>query len=390
MAHMKLSGMDSGMTAVSNTFIDNYLTKADGEYVKVYLLLWRYFCGRSEITISEVADLLDDTEKDVLRALRYWSKKGLIAICEEGREITEICFRQPGADAAGAEAAVSMEADLTAGTQPLEDAEGDKEAAAGKVSAAQPGSRLLKGDRQAGDKGANRLPSGRTRPNKKEDSRSLSSAQRKKLALDEQFGQLVYIVGKYLGEPLGPAGSEVLGYLYETLGVSADLLEYLVEISVEAGHKSLHYIEKVALDWHERGIRTIQEAKEQADFNRRQYYQVLKAFGLGRRGPAPEEKKVMDVWFYDYGFQLEIVLEACNRTIGAIHEPSFEYAGKILSDWRKKGVRSRGDIEALDAAFAKERESSRGRRSEPGKTNRFHNFDQVGYDYDAIVKELNS
>ena len=38
---------------------------------------------------------------------------------------------------------------------------------------------------------------------------------------------------------MGPAGSEVLGYLYETLGVSADLLEYLVEISVEAGHKSL-------------------------------------------------------------------------------------------------------------------------------------------------------
>ena len=133
----------------------------------------------------------------------------------------------------------------------------------------------------------------------------------------------------------------------------------------------------------------MEDAREQAEICRKQYYQVLKAFGLTRRGPAPEEKKVMDMWFYDYGFQMDIVLEACSRTIRSIHEPSFEYAGGILADWKKKGVRSRGDIEALDEAFAKEREAKKGQRKETAKPNRFHNFDQVGYDYDAIVKELN-
>ena len=97
----------------------------------------------------------------------------------------------------------------------------------------------------------------------------------------------------------------------------------------------------------------------------------------------------MDMWFYDYGFQLDIVLEACSRTINAIHEPSFKYAGGILADWKKKGVRSRSDIEALDQAFAKEQETKKGQRKETAKPNRFHNFDQVGYDYDAIVRELN-
>ena len=96
----------------------------------------------------------------------------------------------------------------------------------------------------------------------------------------------------------------------------------------------------------------------------------------------------MDVWFYDYGFQLDIVLEACSRTINSIHEPSFKYAGGILADWKKKGVRSRSDIDALDQAFAKEQETKKGQRKEAAKPNRFHNFDQVGYDYDAIVKEL--
>ena len=59
-----------------------------------------------------------------------------------------------------------------------------------------------------------------------------------------------------------------------------------------------------------------------------------------------------------------------------------------MADWKKKGVRSRSDIDALDQAFAKEQETKKGQRKAAVKPNRFHNFDQVGYDYDAIVKEL--
>lgn len=367
MGNILLSGADSRVTVIDNLFIDCYLTKADGEYVKVYLLLWRYFSDKKEITISQLADLLDDTEKDVLRALRYWDKQGLLTVSmDEDREVTEICFHSPAAARAEAEAAVSVSAA----------AEGRPEGG-GKPKA-------------AGAKGGQPAAAAeRTRQEKRSQVPALDSARRRQLAVDEEFGQLVYIVGKYLGKPLGATGSDVLGYLYGELHMSADLLEYLVEVSVDAGHKSLHYIEKVALDWHERGIRTVEEARERTEICSRQYYQVLKAFGLSRRGPAPEEKKVMDVWFYEYGFQLDIVVEACNRTIGTIHEPSFEYAGKILADWQKKGVKSRKDIETLDAAFLKGRESGRERRQETAKPNRFHNFDQVGYDYDAIVNEMN-
>lgn len=357
MANIILTGTDSQVTAVPNAFIDRYLPEADGEYVKIYLLLWRYFSDKKNITIPQLADLLDDTEKDVLRGLRYWSRKGLLQItADDKKEITGICFLEiPGLPDTEAAAAAEMTSE-TVSEIPAEIPE-------------------------------RRVP--QTEARKKTQPHAPSSARRKQLAADEEFGQLVYIVGKYLGEPLGPSGSDVLGYLYGELNIRADLLEYLVETCVDAGHKSLHYIEKIALDWHEKGIVTVDDAREQAELCRKQYYQVLKAFGLTRRGPAPEEKKVMDMWFYDYGFQLDIVLEACSRTIRTIHEPSFEYAGGILADWKKKGVKSRSDIDALDEAFARERDQNRTRRGETAKPNRFHNFDQVGYDYDAIVKELN-
>lgn len=365
MASIILTGADSGVTAVPNAFIDRYLPEADGEYVKVYLLLWRYFNEKKSITIPQLADLLDDTEKDVLRALRYWNKNGLIQMNTDGKkEITTITFL-PIPEPRVQESAAAAE--MTAGLSPM------SEEAGGRASSSGAGADLI-----------------RSASAKKEEPHVPSSAKRRELAMNEDFGQLVYIIGKYLGAPLKASDSDVLGYLYGELHMRADLLEYLVETCVDAGHKSIHYIEKIAIDWHEKGIVTADDAREQAEICRRQYYQVLKAFGLSRRGPAPEEKKVMDVWFYEYGFHLDIVLEACSRTIRAIHEPSFEYAGGILADWKKKGVKSRRDIDALDTAFAKERENKRSVKKETAaKPNRFHNFDQVGYDYDAIVRELN-
>lgn len=367
MVNIVLTGTANRVTAVPNAFIDRYLPEADGEYVKVYLLLWRYFSENKSITIPKLADLLDDTEKDILRALRYWNKKQLIQVTlNEKKEVTGIRFLPiPASENDGErEMAAAMEAE----SQTAASEESFSGRAAGKTAS----------------------KSGRK---KEESSHVPNSALIKQLAVDEEFGQLVYIVGKYLGEPLNASGSNILGYLYGELHMRTDLLEYLVETCVDAGHKSLHYIEKIALDWHEKGIRTVEDARDQAEICRKQYYQVLKAFGLSRRGPAPEEKKVMDVWFYDYGFQLDIVLEACSRTIQSLHEPNFKYAGGILADWKKKGVKTRSDIEALDTAFQKEREAGKERRKEAAaqtaKPNRFHNFDQVGYDYDAIVKELN-
>mgnify|MGYP003296829742 CR=1 FL=1 len=65
-------------TVVENDFIDNYITKANGEYVKVYLMLLRHLGAGSSLSISGLADCLECTEKDILRAFKYWTKVGLL------------------------------------------------------------------------------------------------------------------------------------------------------------------------------------------------------------------------------------------------------------------------------------------------------------------------
>ena len=56
-----------GVTVVSNEFIDNYMARANGEYVKVYLYLLRH--QQEEVSIGQIADALNHTEADVQRAL---------------------------------------------------------------------------------------------------------------------------------------------------------------------------------------------------------------------------------------------------------------------------------------------------------------------------------
>ena len=61
-------------TSVSNIFLDTFMCSANGEFVNVYLYLLRCMdAPDGDITMSDIADKLNLTEKDVIRALKYWA-----------------------------------------------------------------------------------------------------------------------------------------------------------------------------------------------------------------------------------------------------------------------------------------------------------------------------
>ena len=67
-------------TAVSNIFIDEYMKDANDAQLKVYLYLIRMMNANLPISISDIADKFNHTEKEVLRALRYWEKNRLLSL----------------------------------------------------------------------------------------------------------------------------------------------------------------------------------------------------------------------------------------------------------------------------------------------------------------------
>ena len=96
----------------------------------------------------------------------------------------------------------------------------------------------------------------------------------------------------------------------------------------------MRYLETVALNWHEKGIRTAEEAQEYSTAYTKDAFAVMKLWLTAATG-SPEQK-IMEKWFKDYGFDRELVLEACSRTINAIHTPSFSMQTPFLQTGRKR------------------------------------------------------
>ena len=438
------------VTVVADEFIDQYMAAANGEYVKVYLYILRH---RGETLSQEmIADALNHTESDVRRALAYWEKAGVLGR-EESPELTEPgtvvkpgqeMAVKPGQDVAGklgldvagkpgqdgftvpvAVSGLTGGSVLTGGVPRRETAGGfaAHEAAGGSAAHEAAGGGYAGWETAGGSaahgaaaggyvaapgamaqEAASGRPSVKTAAPVQESAAArepgpvYSAEQVNRLSGDEEFAQLLYIAQKYMNKVFTPRDCQVFAYLYDGLKFSPELLEYLVEYCVQNGHVSIRYMETVAINWHKQGFKTPEEAKEYTEAFNSDAFSVMKAFGLGDRRPGTSEQQTIRRWFKDYGFDRELVLMACNRTIAAIHNPSFQYADKILSEWKQAGVRTRADVEALDEKRGKSRGQDGGaagqghsKYGQPQDGNRrksnnqFHNFKQRDTDYDALV-----
>ena len=337
--------LSMGVTPVADTFIDTYMAAANGEYVKVYLYILRHQ-NTEDLSLEQIADALNHTEADVKRAINYWQKAGVLEQVQES-PAESILIEQNHPN-------WSMDIEVTPAAS--------QETAVAQVQ-----------------------------------SPAYSAEQVSRLNNDEEFSQLLYIAQKFLNKAFTPRDCQVFAYLYDTLGMNIGLLEYLAEYCAQNGHTSVRYLETVALSWHEKGIRTALEAQEYSTSYTKDAFAVMKAFGLNSRKPAVPEQKLMEKWFKDYGFDRELVLEACSRTINAIHTPSFQYADSILTDWKKAGVKTLADVKGMDARRA-ERANNADKRfrsygnavnnaqnNRKSSSNQFHNFKQRDTDYDALM-----
>jgi hypothetical protein len=80
---------DMGITPVENAFLNHYMPKARGDYVKVYLYgLKCCFQNLGEFpSNSEIAVELMMEEADVMKAWKYWQEQHIIALVEEGGDL---------------------------------------------------------------------------------------------------------------------------------------------------------------------------------------------------------------------------------------------------------------------------------------------------------------
>ena len=274
------SDTDLGSTLVPNQFIDEYMSDANDAQIKIYLYLLRMMSSGRETTVTEIADRFNYTEREVIRSLRYWQKKGLLHLEFNGTDdLIGVHFVRmnerpaglssmaPERYSAAAPAGLSsmvvpghgdmrydpLQSPQTPDRTPVRDLTGDVRRSGSDTAPAQPVSAFT-------------VPAKST----------VDDASINAFRSNASRAQLLFVTEQYIGKPLSPAEVQSLYYISEELHFSEALIDYLLQYCIDRGKKDFRYIEKVAVNWAENGITTPKQAER-----------AVSPVGKRRGGTAP-------------------------------------------------------------------------------------------------------
>lgn len=326
----RTSNIDLGDTSIENIFINDFMPMANGTYVKVYLLGYKYASDRdSSLSVDHhtIAKHLGIPLSDVLEAWDFWEKKGIIYKYPfEGEDphqyrVEFISLKQLYIDN---------------NYKPVNIAESSEETASGTYTCSPED--LIE---------ANKVP---------------------------EIKDMFYHINQLVRRSLVPNEMmDILEWIYN-YNMDPDLVVRAFMYCVQQKKvKNVKYVGAVIRNWYDNGITSVQKLDEhlsKTDERYSQYQSIFKALGFNFREPSMAERKVMDQWLEEWQLGMDIILKACESS-KKTSNPNINYIHSILTAWKNEGIQSPQDVD--------EKESIR--REAPKKQskavqNRFHNFEQ--------------
>ena len=261
-------------TDVENVFINEYMTEAPGDYVKAYL--YGLFSSEHgmEIKTSLMAEVLRMDEDRLREAWEYWERMHVIEI-EEGEEGPTIRF-------------LNLREQFYTGSDQAEPAASETE--------------------------------NLTEP-----------------APDRSLKELAEAGEALVGRPLnGKELQEVASWLKD-LNLSKDAILKAIDHCAETGKNNIAYVSKMLMGWDKEGLKSEADVRDYLDrISERQgvYRRILNSLGL-RRNITQAEKKLVDSWMDDMHFEMERILEACEKA-SFTQSPNLRYVNKVLENWKQE------------------------------------------------------
>lgn len=392
-------------TAVSNYFIDEFMADANDAQLKIYLFLIRMMSAGLPTSVNDIADKFNYTEKDVLRALMYWESRQLLSleydaahnlsgiqvlsldnpyeVHQPAPRITPVLsFIRPASMQSGMTARRPV---LAGAAAPVPNPMSAQMSAVSSAISAQPTMQasLAGTGSMAGTASITEYPIQELKAEPEKPSYTMDDL--KNFKSNEEAQQLLFAAEQYIGRQLTRSDMETILFLYDRLGFSADLIDYLIQHCVERGKKDFRYMEKVALSWAEQGITTPKQAGLASRKYDKTVYTIMKSLGKNT-APAPKELEYINKWTNEYGFLLDVIQEACDKTVMTTDSHRFAYADGILSKWYRAGVHHKSDIAALDASY--QRPAKQTQNTGSNASNKFNRFDQNTYDFDQLEQNI--
>lgn len=389
-------------TPVPDSFILESMSKMSSTVIKVYLfLLYQFNHNYKYLDLDEIADRLNLTETDIFRAIRHLTKENLLlSETKDGKylsvalpEITppaaeSLCRPEHSGHTAGGGPDFN---DHTAEAQPdFFASQAPNSASEESLTAPKKPDDLVPEVWQSASNTTTPVMAPAAEP--AEHRPAYSAELIEDFAKNKDGDQLIFYTQTLLKKNLTPNDLHILFGLKDWLKMSDTLIYFLIEHCAERNHTHLSYIEKIAIDWHEKQIETVEQAKDYLASYPSYYYTVLKAYGIYNLAPIPAQIKMIDKWLKSYQLPMDLIVYACEKTILQAGKPELNYTDSILKAWKEKQLLSREQVDQAEANKPKKAptQTAAGHSTKPAaavKTTTFNNYTQRREDYDAIEKK---
>lgn len=203
--------------------------------------------------------------------------------------------------------------------------------------------------------------------------------------LKDTLGEIESLVGR----PLSP--TEIATYIswQSDLGFSLELILLLIQYCVSKGKYDSRYFEKVALAWHDAGIKNIDEAQsyiKKHEDKWSSYRKILNFLGIRDAEIMKPQEELLNKWVNTWSFSVEVIQQACKICFERLGRADFKYIDGILNSWKKDNIKTLQDIANKDVK--KNVPKKQKFNNSPTSKGNFNNFDQRSYDFESLERKL--
>ena len=178
------------------------------------------------------------------------------------------------------------------------------------------------------------------------------------LAANENISDLFRISETLLGT-LTPAMQNTLIWMSDYLSLGNEVILTLLGYCIDADKTNPKYIEKIASDWAENEINTLELATAEIERRNqaRDFTNEIKRIFELRQNPTTNQQKMITKWQADR-LPLDMIHLAYEKTVEQINKVSFEYINKILESWKLSGYSSVSDVKNAEEEYKRRKSGS--------------------------------
>lgn len=324
--------LDLQETPIENIFITDFMPLADGTYVKVYLLGYKYANDKDDsesFNNETIAKNLKIPLADVLNAWTFWESQGIIK-----KHMTD------------------DEYNYKVEFMNL------KQLYVEKIYKHLSPSAIVK-----------------------EDKSYVNNNELIELNKNDEYFHMHKEIEKIFGKFISISDKRKINQWTKQYELSPEMMIQAFSYCVNnKKKKSMSYVEKTIATWNRAGVKdldTLAEFLETKEERYSMYSRISQSLGFINRALTEGEMNTIDKWFDEYGFSKEMVLKALENST-KISNPNISYFDAILENWYKKGYKTPEDIvDDRKSAAKKDVQADK----KVASKNKFHNFEQTISEY---------